>query len=107
MMTTSAAAPTRSTPFHLKPPSTQAGMLCASQKFQAWLRESYPIEWQDCASAADPRPATTAAAVVRAQCRVDSRRDLDQEPARTAWRSLLNEWVIFDTGYHQLATGGR
>lgn len=87
-----------STPFHTKPPATQAGMLCNHRKFQAWLKRQFPIEWFLCMTD-DASDDVTAAAVVRHQCGVDSRRQLDCEPGLSAWRSLLNEWVKYDTGF--------
>jgi len=92
LTTTDTAAPQ---PFHLKPAATQAGMLCASQRFQIWLRTFYPSAWELCHSKTDTE---TAAAVVRHRCGVDSRRQLNHEPGRSAWGEILAAWVDYDTG---------
>lgn len=96
MLTTAGtAAPRQPKPFHLKPPSAQAGMLCGQRRFQRWLAETYPTLWTECRSDTDT---ATAAATVRHLCAVDSRRDLDSDPGRADWASLLRAWVDHDTG---------
>lgn len=54
------------------------GIRCQETEFQRWIQERYLSQWE---AAPGATPATWAASVIRAVCSVESRAELDNDPA--------------------------